>query len=69
MADPADNDNVRAPQPRVLTPEAERALAEAEARRAASESASSQTREISGRKGLEPVRYGDWEVKGLATDF
>jgi hypothetical protein len=25
--------------------------------------------EINGRDGLEPVRYGDWEVKGLASDF
>jgi hypothetical protein len=25
--------------------------------------------EINGRGGLEPVRYGDWEVKGLASDF
>ncbi len=26
-------------------------------------------REINGRGGAEPVRFGDWEVKGLATDF
>lgn len=26
-------------------------------------------REIGGRKGPEPTRYGDWEVKGIATDF
>ena len=25
--------------------------------------------ETGGPKGLEPVRYGDWEVKGLAVDF
>ncbi len=26
-------------------------------------------RELNGRDGLDPVRYGDWEVKGLASDF
>lgn len=52
-----------------LTPEAERALAEAKARREAAVEAEAREREISGRKGPEPVRYGDWEVKGLATDF
>ena len=47
---------------------AARALAEAEARRARAE-AEPQPREVGGRDGPEPVRYGDWEVKGLATDF
>ena len=49
---------------------AQRALAEAEARRKtylASEAAL--PKEIGGRKGKEPVRYGDWEIKGLASDF
>ena len=53
-----------------LTSAAKRALAEAEARRqAAREKEAAQPREIGGRGGKEPVRYGDWEVKGLATDF
>ncbi len=26
-------------------------------------------KEINGRKGLEPTRYGDWEVKGISSDF
>lgn len=26
-------------------------------------------KEIGGRKGLDPVRYGDWEVNGKAVDF
>jgi hypothetical protein len=53
-----------------LTPAAERALAEAEARRKqAAEAAGAMPREFGGRGGTEPVRYGDWEVKGLATDF
>jgi hypothetical protein len=51
-----------------LTPAAERALAEAAARRAAA-GRDERPREILGRDGPEPVRYGDWEVKGLATDF
>ncbi len=52
------------------SPAAKRALAEAEARRqAAREKEVAQPREIGGRGGKEPVRYGDWEVKGLATDF
>ena len=48
---------------------AERALAEARARQAADGSGTEQPREINGRDGPEPVRYGDWEVKGLASDF
>jgi hypothetical protein len=53
-----------------LTPAAERALAEAAARRAANECRTSPTpREVAGRDGLEPVRYGDWEINGLARDF
>ena len=47
---------------------AERALAEAAARRAAREAAH-QPQEFRGRDGLDPVRYGDWEVKGIASDF
>ncbi len=45
-----------------------RALAEAEARRAAEER-SERPKEVGGRKGPEPVRYGDWEKGGLAIDF
>jgi hypothetical protein len=55
---------------RPLTPAAERALAEAAARRA--EHARKETvapKEISGRDGPEPTRYGDWEINGLASDF
>ena len=53
-----------------LTPAAERALAEAEARRrAAAASAPPQQKEFQGPKGPEPTRYGDWERKGIASDF
>ena len=53
---------------RELTPAAERALAEAAARRKLADKASAPN-EIAGRDGPEPVRYGDWEVKGIASDF
>jgi hypothetical protein len=51
-----------------LPPEALRALAEAEARRKAAPAAPLPP-ELGGRDGPEPVRYGDWEKKGLAIDF
>ncbi|OHV67477.1 hypothetical protein LCM4577_25615 [Mesorhizobium sp. LCM 4577] len=55
---------------KVLTPAASRALAEAEARRREYRQAEAKLpKEIGGRGGNEPGRYGDWEVKGLATDF
>lgn len=47
---------------------AQRALAEAEARRRADKTPPLPT-ELGGRDGPEPVRYGDWEKKGLAIDF
>lgn len=57
------------PAPRKeLSPEAQRALAEAEARRAAAPPAK-QTPEQGGPSGPEPTRYGDWERKGIASDF
>jgi hypothetical protein len=55
-----------------LSPEAERALAEAAERRAAIDARAAEigkVKEHRGRGGLEPVRYDDWEVKGLASDF
>jgi hypothetical protein len=53
-----------------LTPAAQRALAEAEARRKAAEaSAKPMAKEFQGPKGPEPTRYGDWENKGIASDF
>lgn len=47
---------------------AARALAEAEARRAAA-AGTPPPAEVGGRGGLDPARYGDWEIKGLAVDF
>lgn len=53
-----------------LSPAARRALAEAEARRAAIDAATADAPpEKGGRGGLEPGRYGDWEIKGLTSDF
>jgi hypothetical protein len=59
---------------KVLAPAAQRALAEAEARRRAAaehakEQAKAMPKELQGPKGLEPTRYGDWERKGIASDF
>jgi hypothetical protein len=52
-----------------LSEAAQRALAEAEARRAAAQEAKAAPKEVGGPKGPEPVRYGDWEKKGIASDF
>jgi hypothetical protein len=53
-----------------LSPAAQRALAEAEARRqAAAADTKPAPRELQGPKGPEPTRYGDWETKGIASDF
>ena len=51
-----------------LPPAAKRALAEAEARRKTAKNIEMPT-ELGGRDGPEPVRYGDWEKKGIAIDF
>jgi hypothetical protein len=53
---------------KVLSPEAKRALAEAEARRKVAKVVDL-AREVSGGQGPEPTRYGDWEKKGLTSDF
>jgi hypothetical protein len=53
-----------------LPPAALRALQEAEERRRKAEAeAPPLPRELGGRNGPEPVRYGDWEKKGIAVDF
>jgi hypothetical protein len=50
------------------TEAAQRALEEAEARRKADRDRR-RPREVGGRDGPEPTRYGDWENKGIASDF
>jgi len=57
------DDGVRDPLPDA----ARRALEEAVQRRRKAQS--TRPVEIGGRGGLEPTRYGDWEVKGLTSDF
>jgi len=51
-----------------LPPAARRALAEAEERRKKA-AKTKLPKELGGRDGPEPVRYGDWEKKGIAVDF
>jgi hypothetical protein len=79
---PTDRDQPLTPQPaneavpdpagkqRPLSPAAQRALAEAAARRADREpKAADQPKEVGGRDGPDPTRFGDWEINGLASDF
>jgi hypothetical protein len=55
---------------RMLTPAARRALEEAEARRRTYLAREAMlSKEFGGRGGKEPGRYGDWEIKGLTSDF
>lgn len=74
-ADTTDKPTPPATQPsqgerKPLPPAAQRALAEAEARRqAAAANAAPAPKELQGPKGPEPTRYGDWENKGIASDF
>ncbi len=67
---PADSPSAAAAR-KPLSPAAQRALAEAEARRVAARESASQpsAKEIAGPEGPEPTRYGDWEKKGIASDF
>ena len=51
-----------------LPPEALRALKEAERRRLEKKEVNF-PKELGGRAGVEPVRFGDWEKKGIAIDF
>ena len=60
------------PSEKTLTPQAMRALAEAAQRRAlydAQAQAAKPVPEVNGREGPEAIRYGDWESKGIASDF
>jgi hypothetical protein len=66
---PADTRAVDgAPKPK-LSPAAERALAEAAARRRERERTQADPPKEQGRGGLDPTRYGDWEKNGIASDF
>lgn len=68
-----DNDNrdpdcVEQPVRKELSPAAQRALQEAEARRKA-EQPQAMPAEVGGRGGADPARFGDWEINGRAIDF
>lgn len=60
MTDPEPHDD--------LPPAARRALAEAQERRRL-QGEPTLPPELGGRDGPEPVRYGDWERRGIAVDF
>ena len=65
---PAQSEVVETRPP--ISEAAQRALAEAQARRAAIDAAAAALpQEINGRGGLDPARFGDWEIKGVAIDF
>lgn len=55
-------------KPKTLSPEAERALAEAAKRRKQAKDMEP-PKEINGRGGQDPARFGDWEINGRAIDF
>lgn len=67
---PARTDDNAALENRGLSPAAQRALREAEERRRAVEAEPRPgAREVGGRDGPDPVRYGDWEKGGIISDF
>ncbi|KGF69892.1 hypothetical protein LL06_08170 [Hoeflea sp. BAL378] len=69
-AEPGSVDTAGTTAERVLSPAAKRALAEAEARRQAREQQrQAAEKEIGGRGGADPARFGDWEINGRAIDF
>ncbi|MBS0235079.1 MAG: DUF1674 domain-containing protein [Proteobacteria bacterium] len=63
----ASTDDV--PSQRPLTPEAQRALEEAEARRRQQSAGNARPAEVGGRDGPDPTRFGDWEKGGITSDF
>lgn len=63
----SDNDN-HSDGRKMLSPAAQRALQEAEARRKAAQPVE-RAAEIGGRGGEDPARFGDWEINGRAIDF
>jgi hypothetical protein len=71
MTVPDKSDPDAAPRPqKPLPPAAQRALAEAEARRKLIDAEmAARPKEKGGRGGLDPNRYGDWEIKGITADF
>lgn len=68
LAAAADDASSTGGPARPIPEAAKRALAEAEQRRRRAAAAPAAP-EVNGRGGLDPARYGDWEVKGIAADF
>jgi hypothetical protein len=69
---PANDGGDQNGRKRPLSPAAERALAEAAIRRAERVKAGvtkDRPKEVAGRGGPDPARYGDWEINGLISDF
>ncbi len=67
-----DETTLKVETPKALSPAAQRALSEAAERRALRDKQMAELntqKEIDGRGGLDPVRYNDWEIKGIACDF
>ncbi len=72
MEKPKDSKDVEPDTGKDLPPAAKRALAEAAERRKQAEAAATavkRPKEIGGPSGPEPTRYGDWEKKGIISDF
>ena len=67
MSPDNDNDQPQIPA-RKLSLAAQRALQEAEERRKA-QPAVEMPKELGGRGGADPARFGDWEINGRAIDF
>jgi hypothetical protein len=63
-----ENDQAGKPVSKPVPEAAKRALLEAEERRALAKAVDA-PKELGRRKGPEPVRYGDWEINGIAQDF
>ncbi|MEM9357335.1 MAG: DUF1674 domain-containing protein [Pseudomonadota bacterium] len=67
MADNGQLDEEEIPR-KPLSEAAKRALAEAEERRRQTQEQQA-SKELGGRDGPDPVRYGDWEKDGIVSDF
>jgi hypothetical protein len=69
MAEGAETETTAERAARRIAEAAARARAEAAARRAGARDGGPRPPEKGGRDGPDPVRFGDWEVNGRATDF
>lgn len=69
MNDGEDPAGAEADSQTVISPAAARALAEAEARRKARPAVEAEAADEPDRQGPDPTRYGDWEKRGIVSDF